>query len=60
VTSDSHRNLYDRLMRGASPDAAAKWVSFFAALNERYPPVVFSGPVEEYTREIAINDLRDR
>lgn len=58
VISDYHRRIYGALLEQASPETAAKWKSFFAALDERYPPVVFSSPAAIYTQQVIINDLR--
>jgi hypothetical protein len=59
VTSDYHLSLYNNFLMKASPESAAKWRRFFAEINEKFPPVVFTSPVPVYAQEITINDLRD-
>jgi hypothetical protein len=60
VTSDFHRLLFNNLLVSSSPENAAKWQKFFAEINEKFPPVVFSSPVAIYAKEIYINDLNRR
>jgi hypothetical protein len=60
VTSDYHRLLFDTLLVSSSPENAPKWQKFFAEINEKFPPVVFSSPVAIYAKEIYINDLNRR
>jgi hypothetical protein len=58
VTSDLHRNMYDSFLERVSIEAAAQWRDFFIALNQNYPPTVFSSAVPIYATAIEVNDLR--
>lgn len=60
VTSDFHRRMFGIYLLRASPENAARWSRFFDALNEKFPPVVFSSPVAIYSKAIYINDLGEK
>jgi hypothetical protein len=57
VTSDYHRALFNNLLVKASPENAANWQRFFAEIDAKFPPIVFSSPVAIYAKQIYINDL---
>lgn len=59
VLEDFHINFFNAMFRRASPDMAQRWMAFYQALAERWPPRVFHSAVPSggVTR-VEIYDLR--